>query len=145
VPIELPGQTPFPPIGELPYLLTLPGHGFYWFRLATDVPAPAWHEERVAAPRLRTLVCAIGAGEEIPLGDGRLVLAPTNACAGPARAPERRRERSTAPSRAEAGCPKSRVRSATQPGSTSPSLTRQASGPCGPGRPAILVGVSRGK
>jgi len=24
---------PFPPIGELPYLLTLPGHGFYWFSL----------------------------------------------------------------------------------------------------------------
>ena len=23
----------FPPIGELPYLLTLAGHGFYWFRL----------------------------------------------------------------------------------------------------------------
>jgi maltose alpha-D-glucosyltransferase/alpha-amylase len=24
---------PFPPIGELPYLLTLPGHGFYWFSI----------------------------------------------------------------------------------------------------------------
>ena len=24
----------FPPIGELPYLLTLAGHGFYWFRLS---------------------------------------------------------------------------------------------------------------
>jgi maltose alpha-D-glucosyltransferase/alpha-amylase len=23
----------FPPIGELPYLLTLPGHGFYWFQI----------------------------------------------------------------------------------------------------------------
>lgn len=23
----------FPAIGELPYLLTLAGHGFYWFRL----------------------------------------------------------------------------------------------------------------
>ncbi|MGE5336436.1 MAG: maltose alpha-D-glucosyltransferase, partial [Gemmatimonadota bacterium] len=33
VPIELMGRTTFPPIGELPYLLTLPGHGFYWFRL----------------------------------------------------------------------------------------------------------------
>jgi maltose alpha-D-glucosyltransferase/alpha-amylase len=27
VPIEMLGQTPFPPIGKLPYLLTLPGHG----------------------------------------------------------------------------------------------------------------------
>jgi maltose alpha-D-glucosyltransferase / alpha-amylase len=25
--------TTFPRIGELPYLLTLPGHGFYWFQL----------------------------------------------------------------------------------------------------------------
>ena len=30
-PTELTGGVPFPPIGELPYLLTLPGHGFYWF------------------------------------------------------------------------------------------------------------------
>ncbi len=30
VPIELTGHTPFPRIGQLPYLLTLPGHGFYW-------------------------------------------------------------------------------------------------------------------
>jgi len=33
VPVELLGGVPFPRIGELPYLLTLGGHGFYWFRL----------------------------------------------------------------------------------------------------------------
>ena len=33
VPLELTGGVPFPPIGELPYLLTLPGHGFYWFSI----------------------------------------------------------------------------------------------------------------
>jgi maltose alpha-D-glucosyltransferase/alpha-amylase len=32
-PVELTGGTPFPPIGDLPYLLTLPGHGFYWFQI----------------------------------------------------------------------------------------------------------------
>jgi maltose alpha-D-glucosyltransferase/alpha-amylase len=32
-PIELTGQVEFPRIGHLPYLLTLPGHGFYWFQL----------------------------------------------------------------------------------------------------------------
>ncbi|MFC4061339.1 maltose alpha-D-glucosyltransferase [Planomonospora corallina] len=37
VPVETMGGVPFPPIGELPYLLTLPGHGFYWFTLP---PAP---------------------------------------------------------------------------------------------------------
>ncbi|MDF2978659.1 MAG: trehalose synthase [Actinomycetospora sp.] len=33
VPTELTGGVPFPAIGELPYLLTLPGHGFYWFSI----------------------------------------------------------------------------------------------------------------
>jgi maltose alpha-D-glucosyltransferase/alpha-amylase len=33
VPIELIGGVRFPEIGELPYLLTLGGYGFYWFRL----------------------------------------------------------------------------------------------------------------
>nr|WP_228643482.1 maltose alpha-D-glucosyltransferase [Microtetraspora sp. AC03309] len=32
-PVECMGGVPFPPVGELPYLLTLPGHGFYWFTL----------------------------------------------------------------------------------------------------------------
>ncbi len=33
VPIELFGGNAFPPIGDLPYLLTLGGHAFYWFSL----------------------------------------------------------------------------------------------------------------
>ena len=33
VPVELTGGVPFPAIGELPYLLSLPGHGFLWFAL----------------------------------------------------------------------------------------------------------------
>ena len=32
-PVELTGYVEFPRIGQLPYLLTLPGHGFYWFQL----------------------------------------------------------------------------------------------------------------
>jgi maltose alpha-D-glucosyltransferase / alpha-amylase len=43
VPIELLSQSPFPPIGELPYLLTLAGYGFFWFLLATEAEAPDWH------------------------------------------------------------------------------------------------------
>ena len=43
VPVELTGQSHFPPIGELPYLLTLPAYGFYWFLLASEEEAPAWH------------------------------------------------------------------------------------------------------
>jgi maltose alpha-D-glucosyltransferase/alpha-amylase len=56
VPVELLGRTTFPPIGELPYLLTLPRHGFYWFRLATDVEVPRWHEEPLSREDLPVLV-----------------------------------------------------------------------------------------
>jgi len=30
------GGVEFPPIGDLPYLLTLAGYGFYWFRILAD-------------------------------------------------------------------------------------------------------------
>jgi maltose alpha-D-glucosyltransferase/alpha-amylase len=33
LPVEMLGQTAFPPIGELPYLVTLPPYGFFWFLL----------------------------------------------------------------------------------------------------------------
>jgi maltose alpha-D-glucosyltransferase / alpha-amylase len=56
VPIEMLGRTAFPPIGELPYLLTMPGHGFYWFRLSLEAEAPAWHEERLAREDTPVLV-----------------------------------------------------------------------------------------
>jgi len=56
VPVELMGRNPFPPIGELPYMLTLPAHGFFWFRLAADVEVPHWHEERLVREDLPVLV-----------------------------------------------------------------------------------------
>jgi maltose alpha-D-glucosyltransferase/alpha-amylase len=37
VPEEMFGQTRFPPIGGLPYLLTFGAGGFYWFRLVEEV------------------------------------------------------------------------------------------------------------
>ena len=45
VPVEMLGRTAFPPIGDLPYFLTVPAHGFYWFKLTTDTQAPSWHEQ----------------------------------------------------------------------------------------------------
>jgi len=36
-PVELLGRVPFPRIGELPYLLTLGPHSFYWFQLTEHV------------------------------------------------------------------------------------------------------------
>ena len=43
VPVELTGGAAFPPVGDLPYMLTLPAYGFFWFVLATEGGAPRWH------------------------------------------------------------------------------------------------------
>jgi len=56
VPMEMMGRTAFPPIGDLPYLLTLPGHGFYWFRLETESEGPGWHVEGLPPAELPMLV-----------------------------------------------------------------------------------------
>lgn len=57
VPVELLGGSPFPAIGELPYLLTLPPYGFYWFELSREASAPSWHKQAPEQmPELVTLV-----------------------------------------------------------------------------------------
>ena len=56
VPVEMLGQTSFPPVGDLPYLLTLPAHAFYWFRLATDAQAPSWHTQMIVSDERPLLV-----------------------------------------------------------------------------------------
>jgi len=43
IPVELNNGSPFPPIGQLTYLLTLPPYGFYWFILAKEGDWPSWH------------------------------------------------------------------------------------------------------
>ena len=57
VPVELLGRTPFPPIGELPYLLTLPALRLLLVpaRAATS-RCRAWHEERLPREDLPVLV-----------------------------------------------------------------------------------------
>jgi maltose alpha-D-glucosyltransferase/alpha-amylase len=54
VPVELFGRTPFPAIGELPYLLTLGPHTFYWFSLERPVTRAASEPE----PPVRTALAA---------------------------------------------------------------------------------------
>ncbi len=56
VPVEMLGHTAFPPIGELPYLMTIAAHGFYWMRLATDVAVPSWHRDFLPAEQRPVLV-----------------------------------------------------------------------------------------
>ena len=60
VPVEMIGGTSFPPLGELPYFLTLPPHGFYWFRLATEAAAPSWHEDAPRYPEPPVVVLPAG-------------------------------------------------------------------------------------
>jgi maltose alpha-D-glucosyltransferase/alpha-amylase len=53
VPVELFGRTHFPPIGQLPYLLTLGPHTFYWFSLAVLAPrAPGVAESTLPGVRV---------------------------------------------------------------------------------------------
>ncbi len=62
VPVELTSRTPFPPIGELPYLLTLPRYGFYWFELSGEAPPPTWHENLPPLEGVPVLVLSEGRG-----------------------------------------------------------------------------------
>ncbi len=58
MPLEMTGGSAFPPIGDLPYLLTLPAYGFYWFQLTS-----ADQDTRFGprpAPELFTLVLTGG-------------------------------------------------------------------------------------
>ncbi|MFN8928100.1 MAG: maltose alpha-D-glucosyltransferase [Rhodospirillales bacterium] len=60
-PIELLGRTAFPPIGDLTYLLTMPGYGFYWFALSREAAVPDWHVALPEPmPELVTLVLTSG-------------------------------------------------------------------------------------
>jgi maltose alpha-D-glucosyltransferase/alpha-amylase len=60
VPVELSGRNAFPPIGDLPYFLTLPAHAFFWLLLSDSASAPAWHVERLPASELPVLVLTDG-------------------------------------------------------------------------------------
>ena len=59
IPIELFGHSAFPAIGELPYLLTVGPHSFYWFRLhqrgaAAEAGVPTLPEKLEELPLIET-------------------------------------------------------------------------------------------
>ncbi len=75
VPLELAGRASFPPIGDLPYLLTLPAYGFYWFLLANEGRAPDWHQPiPEVLPEFITLTTPDGKIETILAGRERTQL-----------------------------------------------------------------------
>jgi maltose alpha-D-glucosyltransferase/alpha-amylase len=61
VPVEMMAGTPFPPVGDGAYILTLPPYGFLSFLLRAPADAPDWREPRGALRReLATLVLPRG-------------------------------------------------------------------------------------
>ena len=72
-PIELTGRVEFPQIGVLPYMLTLAGHGFYWFELSkptAEAPDETedWESTAGSSAVADSLLAAgvVSAAEEIP-------------------------------------------------------------------------------
>src|SRR5690349_22228966 len=56
-PQEMLGRTKFPRIGELPYLVTLPPYGFFWFALNTDAKS---EPQKILPREITTLVLGHG-------------------------------------------------------------------------------------
>ncbi len=74
VPVEMLGGTPFPTVGELPYLLTFPPYGFYWFDLSTDAAPPKWHTTAPEQmPEYVTLVLRGRTGYQLTDGARRML------------------------------------------------------------------------
>jgi maltose alpha-D-glucosyltransferase / alpha-amylase len=59
IPQEMLGRTLFPPIGELPYMITLAPYGFYWFHLQERDKSE--HVAPSVVPEFETLVVPLGA------------------------------------------------------------------------------------
>jgi len=74
VPVEMIGWSAFAAIGDDRYILTLPGHGFYWFLLSDSAQAPTWGVDVPdRLPELATLVLPRG-GSGTALGGKSLAL-----------------------------------------------------------------------
>ena len=57
VPVEMVGWSAFATIADERYVLTLPGHGFYWFLLSDSAKAPTWEAAAPGQlPELHTIV-----------------------------------------------------------------------------------------
>jgi maltose alpha-D-glucosyltransferase/alpha-amylase len=69
-PVELMGHTEFPAIGELPYLMTLGGHAFYWFSLES----PATTDEAELAAQYSPPVLEGASVESLLSGADRVAL-----------------------------------------------------------------------
>jgi maltose alpha-D-glucosyltransferase/alpha-amylase len=69
-PTELFGHTEFPPIGDLPYLLTLGGHAFHWFSI--EAPPATAAADLAAGYQPPAITC--GSSESLLVGEDRPLL-----------------------------------------------------------------------
>jgi maltose alpha-D-glucosyltransferase / alpha-amylase len=72
VAVELFGRTEFPPIGELPYLLTLGPHAFYWFSLESAREGAIETDSSVSGDL--PSIAIKGSPESLLSGDGRTAI-----------------------------------------------------------------------
>ncbi|HWP59190.1 MAG TPA: maltose alpha-D-glucosyltransferase [Candidatus Acidoferrales bacterium] len=70
VPVEMIGQIRFPPIGELPYFITLGPHSFYWFKLETPAVLEVTAKKEPELPALEVY----GSWEEAVRGNAKSAL-----------------------------------------------------------------------
>jgi maltose alpha-D-glucosyltransferase/alpha-amylase len=73
-PVEMFGQTRFPPIGELPYLMTLGPHAFYWFTLE-GLPVERGVEVSTAPGARVPVLTLTGSWEDLVGSAGRTAFA----------------------------------------------------------------------
>ena len=72
-PVEMSGNTAFPPIGQLTYLLTLAPYGFYWFQLCEEAGAAQGSAAAGTEPEHHTFVVR-GGLEEVMAPGNRMML-----------------------------------------------------------------------
>jgi maltose alpha-D-glucosyltransferase/alpha-amylase len=87
-PIELTGRVEFPQVGVLPYMLTLAGHGFYWFELAKPAePAPeaeeGWEATTSSSVAQSLLDAGVVGATDAPTGSGGLGVEASGGAATP--------------------------------------------------------------
>lgn len=72
IPVEIFGRTEFPPIGQLPYFLTLGPHSFYWFSLEPQRQPERLHPSHSKPEeleRIPTLIAKNGSWESLFQGE----------------------------------------------------------------------------
>ncbi|GGH09352.1 trehalose synthase [Alsobacter metallidurans] len=69
-PVEMGAGSVFPPVGDLPYLLTLPAYGYYWFELRPQAASAEGRFGPKPQPELFTLVLT-GAADSLLAGRER--------------------------------------------------------------------------